>query len=119
MLYGILSCKIHTICLTEVLLKLSLTDHFIGLLLIKETLIFYNNLACGPTPDVPNADVLPGLHTLGAKRKYVCHHGLVADGPPKIKCLKGAKWSPVKFKCVGMYICKLEKNMLDWFPRNL
>ncbi|XP_060590417.1 sushi, von Willebrand factor type A, EGF and pentraxin domain-containing protein 1-like [Ruditapes philippinarum] len=57
--------------------------------------------ACGPTPDVPNADVQPGLHTLGAKRTYVCHHGLVPDGPPKIKCLKGAKWSPVNFSCVG------------------
>ncbi|XP_045174634.2 sushi, von Willebrand factor type A, EGF and pentraxin domain-containing protein 1-like [Mercenaria mercenaria] len=57
--------------------------------------------ACGPTPDVPNADVVPGLHTLGTVRKYVCHKGLVPKGSPKITCLKQAKWSPVNFTCVG------------------
>ncbi|KAL4224587.1 integrin [Mactra antiquata] len=64
--------------------------------------------ACGETPDVPNAIIMPGPHTLGTIRKYDCINGLVPDLVPTIKCLDNAQWSPVKFQCVG---CKPPPDM--------
>ncbi|XP_052799564.1 sushi, von Willebrand factor type A, EGF and pentraxin domain-containing protein 1-like [Mya arenaria] len=57
--------------------------------------------ACGPTPDVPFADVLPGGYTIGSVREYVCRKGYVPDRKPIIRCLPGPAWSPREFECIA------------------
>lgn len=57
-------------------------------------------MACGPTPTVPNADVIPGPYLVGTVRKYKCNDGYVSNNSPEITCLKEAQWSPVEFTCM-------------------
>ncbi|KAH3884214.1 hypothetical protein DPMN_008189, partial [Dreissena polymorpha] len=58
-------------------------------------------LACGPVPKVAYADVLPGMHTIGSVREYVCRPGYVPSQKPIIECIPGPAWTPVEFACVA------------------